>query len=156
MPPVIEVVNLAGQPLAVIREHAGFPAFMKFIGPHLGEAFQYAKSRPELRTNGRMIIVYRNETMKFHEPEGIELEFGTQVETAFEGNGRVVSSILPACRAVHGVHLGPYDRMGETHEAVWKWAQANGHPLTGLNWELYDHPTEDPAKLRTDIYHVIR
>lgn len=147
------VVLLPAQPLAVIRAHSHFPKFMELIGPLLGEAFAYAKSRPELKTNGRMIIVYRNESMAFTDPAGIDLEFGTQVEREFEGNDRVVCSVLPACRAVHMTHVGPYDRMRETHEAIYAWAQAAGHRLTGLNWELYDHPTDDPATLRTDVYH---
>lgn len=151
--PPIDVVDLPAQPLAVIRETGRFPAFRERIGPLLGEAFAYATSRPELKTTGRMIIVYHNESMKFFTPEGILIEYGTRVERAFEGNGRVVCSILPACRAVHGIHLGPYDRMGETHDAVARWAQARGHAIRGFNWELYDHPVDDPAKLRTDIYH---
>ncbi len=146
------IVGLPAQPLAVIRAHSRFPEFMELIGPLLGEAFTYAKSRPELKTNGRMIIVYRNESMTFTDPAGIDLEFGTQVGQAFEGNDRVVCSVLPACRAVHAVHLGPYDRMRETYDATYAWAKGAGHPLTGLFWELYDHPTDDPAKLRTDIY----
>lgn len=151
----IEVVDLPARPLAVIRETGSFPSFRERIGPNLGEAFSYAKARPELKTNGRMIIVYHNETMTFHRPEGILIEYGTQIEHEFTGDGRVVCSVLPACRAVHGVHIGPYDRMGETHDAVCRWAQEHGHAITGFNWELYDHPADDPAKLRTDIYHRI-
>jgi effector-binding domain-containing protein len=45
--------------------------------------------------------------------------------------------------------------MKPAHEAIHQWARENERRLTGTSWEVYGHWSDDPAKLRTDIYYLI-
>jgi effector-binding domain-containing protein len=62
---------------------------------------------------------------------------------------------MPAGRTAAATHIGPYSRLAETHRAVTEWALASGHRLAGVSWEVYDHPVDDPEKLRTDVYMLL-
>jgi effector-binding domain-containing protein len=86
----------------------------------------------------------------------MNIEVGVEVFQPFAGNGRVVCSSIPAGVVATAAHFGPYHRLGEAHDAVLKWCAAQGHALAGLSWEVYGHWDEDPAKLRTDVYWLIK
>lgn len=77
-----------------------------------------------------------------------EIACGVQVEHG--GN-----AWTPGGTAVTTVHMGPYDQMKPAHEAIHKWARENGRQFAGSSWEVYGHWSEDPAKLRTDIYYLL-
>ena len=77
-----------------------------------------------------------------------DIECGVQVETG--GN-----SATPAGLVATTAHFGPYDRMGAAHEAIHQWVRENGRKIAGPSWEVYGHWSDDPAKLRTDIFYVI-
>jgi len=46
--------------------------------------------------------------------------------------------------------------LGASHRAVVEWSSKNGHRLTGVCWELYGDWCDDPANLRTDLFHLVR
>ena len=52
--------------------------------------------------------------------------------------------------------MGPYELLGQAHEAIREWCAANGHPLEGTNWEIYGHHEEDPSRQRTDVFYLLR
>jgi effector-binding domain-containing protein len=52
-------------------------------------------------------------------------------------------------------HIGSYSRLGAAHDAIVKYCEANGRKMTGVNWEVYGHWTDDESKLRTDVYYLL-
>ena len=86
----------------------------------------------------------------------INMEIGVEVAGPFTGDGDVVCSATPAGLVVTTVHLGPYDRLGEAHDAIFEWCQHNHHELAGPNWEIYGHWTDDPARLQTDVFYLLK
>ena len=50
---------------------------------------------------------------------------------------------------------GHYVRLGAAHEAVVEWCRTHDHRVSGTRWEVYGHWTDDPAKLRTDVYYLL-
>jgi len=38
---------------------------------------------------------------------------------------------------------------------VIEWCRSQGHRLSGTRWEVYGHWTDDPSKLRTDVYYLL-
>ena len=52
-------------------------------------------------------------------------------------------------------HTGPYQRLGETYDAMATYARANGLDISGPFWEIYGHWNDDPAWLETEIFHLI-
>ena len=79
-----------------------------------------------------------------------EFEIGCGVQLESGGN-----AVTPAGLVATTVYFGPYDRMGPAHEAIHRWACESGHKLAGPSWEVYGHWSDDPAKLRTDIFYLI-
>jgi effector-binding domain-containing protein len=77
-----------------------------------------------------------------------EIECGVQVESG--GN-----SFTPAGTIATTAYFGPYDQMKPAHESIHKWARENGRKLAGPSWEVYGHWSDDPAKLRTDIFYLL-
>ena len=58
--------------------------------------------------------------------------------------------------ALTATHVGPYQNLGRTHRAIVAWSRENGHPLTGVCWEIYGDWDPDPAQLRTELFHQVR
>ena len=52
---------------------------------------------------------------------------------------------MPAGRTVTGVHLGPYETLGNTYADMSAWAIAHGLLPTGEMWEVYlTDPKREP------------
>ena len=73
---------------------------------------------------------------------------------------RVVRSATPAGMAAFATHMGPYQTLGRTNEAIVSWCRANGHEPAGPSWEIYGHwlPewNNNPSQIRTDVYYLVR
>jgi effector-binding domain-containing protein len=54
------------------------------------------------------------------------------------------------------VHIGPYDRLGQTHDAIHAFAAANDRTFAGKSWEIYGDWNDDPAKLETTVMYLLR
>jgi len=59
-----------------------------------------------------------------------------------------------AGRLCIGAH--PHHQLGGAHDAVQVWCRANNHPITGLSWEVYGDWEEDPQKLQTEVFYLLR
>jgi effector-binding domain-containing protein len=104
-----------------------------------------------VRQNGQNVMVYRP-----RQDGQVDIECGVEAAAKFEPFGEVVYSETPLGRAVTMAHIGPYRRLGVSHAAIVSWSRQNGHSLAGVSWEIYGDWDEDPAKLRTDIFHLLR
>ncbi len=74
-------------------------------------------------------------------------------EDAAKASGEVRADVLPACDAMTTTHVGPYDKLGATHQALWGYMGEQG--LTGgAVWEIYvdDPQSTAPDQLRTEIF----
>lgn len=63
--------------------------------------------------------------------------------------------LLDQVYAAATTHWGDY-RLGEAHDAVVTWCRTTGHTLAGISWEVYGHWHDDPTKIRTDIFYLLR
>jgi effector-binding domain-containing protein len=149
MDDAVRIVTTPPTPLAVVAEATTWDAFPQLWGSLLGEVWTFLRSS-EL-TTGRNVMVYKDDAPN--------VEVGAEVSGPFSGNGRVVPSILPAGRAASTVARGGPTPQGlaKAHAAVLEWCTANGHPLTRVRWEIYDHWREDqdPALFETEIYWLL-
>jgi effector-binding domain-containing protein len=86
------------------------------------------------------------------------VEVGVQVSGPFTpaSSTGVEPSVLPAGRAATTVLRGPYDALDDAHRAVLEWCQLNGHALTRTRWEVYVDWHDDPARVETEVYWLLR
>jgi effector-binding domain-containing protein len=143
----VELKTVLARATAVVRLQATIPQLPDVIPKACGEVWQFVKTSG-IPSPGRNIAVYLDAVMN--------IECGVEVAQSFTGNGRVECSSTPAGRVATTVHIGPYHQLGKAHDAVQKWCAANGHALTGQSWEVYGHWTDDPTKLRTDVFWLPR
>jgi effector-binding domain-containing protein len=81
-------------------------------------------------------------------PASFEIACGVQLEQG--GN-----TSTPRGTVATTVYLGPYDQMKPAHTAIHQWARENRRQLAGPSWKVYGHGSDDPAKLRTDIFYLL-
>jgi effector-binding domain-containing protein len=143
----VHVEQVASQLTAVIRCRASRDELAKVVPQACGEVWQFARSA-NLPRPGRHLALYLDCE--------INLEVGAEVFQPFVGNGRVVCSSTPAGLVATAAHFGPYNRLGEAHDAVHKWCADHGYTLAGPSWEVYGHWNDDPAQLRTDVFWLLQ
>ncbi|MEO7966662.1 MAG: GyrI-like domain-containing protein [Gemmatimonadaceae bacterium] len=88
-------------------------------------------------------------------PMDAEVAFGVGVTAPFVAVGAVELTPLPVGEVATTTHVGSYAGIRAAHHAVIEWCRANGRRRTGTRWEVYGHWTEDEARLRTDVFHLL-
>ncbi len=89
----------------------------------------------------------------------VDLEAGIPVESPLPEGGRVRAGELPGGRVVTTVHVGPYEKLPEAHDALHVWMREHGHAPDGPQWEYYlTDPGEEPdsSRWRTELVWPIR
>jgi effector-binding domain-containing protein len=91
--------------------------------------------------------------------EVIDLEIGFPVQGRFEPQDDLAPSVLPACRAVVGEHVGPYEQLAQSWMAMQAWGAEHGARRAGdAFWEQYvsDPGAEpDPQHWRTRLVQPV-
>jgi effector-binding domain-containing protein len=52
-------------------------------------------------------------------------------------------------------HHGPYAGLGRAHQAVIDYCDVHGLQRAGPRWEIYGPHRDDPAELRTEVFHLL-
>jgi effector-binding domain-containing protein len=142
----VETRQVGSQPLAVVRRRAGLPELSTVVPDACGVVWNAVKFL-QIKA-GRHVAIYWD--------GAINLEVGVEIDESFSGAGDVLHSATPAGRVVTTAHFGPYDRLGDAHQAIRDWAAQNQHAIDGPNWEVYGHWNDDPSQLRTDIFYLLK
>lgn len=90
--------------------------------------------------------------------ERFEVTAGYPVPSGAAPSDRVVAAMLPGGATVEAVHLGPYDRLGESYEVLTAWFQDNGMTPPATVWEEYvvgPDSVADPGGWRTRIVYPV-
>ena len=143
----VRLERVEPQLTAVIRGQAKQADLPKVVPAWCGEVWNFARAAG-LPKPGRHVALYLDSE--------INLEVGAEVTQPFTGDGRVVCSQLPAGLVATAAHFGPYGLLGGAHSAVVKWCKDQGHAFAGPSWEVYGHWDDDPAKVRTDVFYLLR
>jgi effector-binding domain-containing protein len=143
--------QLSGRPLAVVRRRASLQDLAKVIPDACGMAWGAVRAQ-KISGAGRHVALYWDDM--------INLEVGVELDAPFAGHGEVVGSATPAGAVATAVHFGPYGRLPEAHQAIRQWCANHGYTLAGPSWEIYGHWTDewnhDPAKIRTDVFYLLK
>lgn len=90
-------------------------------------------------------------------PDACGAVWGVASQQPLAAPGRNVAvSSTPSGPVARTTHLGSYAGLYDAHVAVRKWCAANQYSMAGPNWEVYCHWSDDPAKLTTDIFYLLR
>ncbi len=148
MPNEMTLARVEAQTLAVVKARIKMSDVPAAMFPMMDKVWAFIRSR-ELTGHGHNVWLYRGS------PSGdIDVEIGVQLEPSFDPEGDVVQSQTPVGLAAHTYHYGEYDQLPQVHQGLVSWCMAQGHTLAGVSWEIYGDWDDDPAKRRTDIYHL--
>ena len=145
--------QLAPRPALIVRRKIASSELAQTLGEVLGRVFTYAQrnaipiaGQPFTRfvTTGRGLIT---------------IEIGLPVGAAAPGEGEIEATELAGGPASVAIHVGPYDKLGETHAAIERWIDAHELETRGAPWETYvSDPAHvpDPAKWETEVVYPLR
>ena len=99
---------------------------------------------------GHNVVIYRGS------PAALAIDAGVEVFTEFTGHGEIQPVSTPAGEVATTAHFGDYAKMAPAYAALEHWWTSNGRLPAGVSWEVYGDWDDDPAKVRTDIYFLLR
>jgi len=87
----------------------------------------------------------------------VDMEVGFPVAGEGVSEGRIRPFELPATKTAMALHIGPYDKLVDTYNAMMAWIKDNGHRPADHMWEEYLNSPHDapPEKLMTRLYWPI-
>jgi effector-binding domain-containing protein len=99
---------------------------------------------------GQNIFIFRDGSS-----DGVTVEVGVEVASAFAPTEGVVSVTTPAGEVASTVHTGPYSGLGSAHDAVVRWCTEQRRPHANVWWEIYGDWKEDPTQLQTEVFYAL-
>ena len=141
------------RPTAVVARTTTWEEFPSVWRQLLDEVYRFARSRTDLAT-GEGAELWQN--VMLYKDDRPDVEVGVLVSEPFAPEGRVVASELPGGEVARAIHRGDYARLGVTHDAVRDLLAAHGRRPAGPRWEIYGHWVEDPSKLETEVFWLLR
>ena len=121
--------------------------------PALDKVWEFLRSQSGLHTDGHNVFLYHHPARR---DQPMEVDFGVEVSREFESATEVNATETPAGVVAVAVHVGAYDRMKETHDAIHAWGAANNRAFARKSWEIYGDWSDDPSKLETTIMYLLR
>lgn len=144
------VLQVAEQQLMAVHDQARGGELPKKIIGNLDKVWAYLRANAV--QTGHNVVVYRD----FDRATGLmTIDVGVQVESELPSNGEVLPVTSPGGLVATTVHIGPYAKLGEASSALHEFCRTHDHPIAGATWEVYGDWTNDPSKLRTDVFVVI-
>jgi len=143
-------INFTSHPIAVVRATTAQVELPKAIQAAFDRF--YAIKELGIATRGHNVVFYPD----WSPDRPYMIECGVLTSEPVGGRDGVVPSALPAGRIALLSHVGPYQTMHDTYVKLDAWCKQEGLIRTQAFWEEYDDWTDDPTKLRTDIYLLLR
>jgi effector-binding domain-containing protein len=140
------VADLVARPTLVVRAATTWPEFPTAWRPLLDEVWACLRAAG-IERGCPNVMLYLDDVP--------HVEVGVLPSRPCPLTGRVVTSTLPAGRVASAVHRGSYAGLGEAHQAVLDWCAAHGERPAGPRWEIYGPHDDDPARVWTEVHHLL-
>lgn len=148
----VSVRSVEPMQLAAVQRQVTIPEIVTAWKPALDRVWEFLRAHPGLRSDGHNVFLYHHPTRR---DLPMDVDFGVQVTRTFEPSGEVRPVETPSGMAAVAVHVGPYEKMKQTHDAIHAWRAANNRTFAGTSWEIYGDWTDDPSKLETTIVYLL-
>jgi effector-binding domain-containing protein len=146
---LVSVRVAAPRAFAAVRARLPVARVPSLFTNYLNQVYAAARDGA-ISLDGQNIFVYRDAGVAGE----ADIEFGVGVRKPFEAAGPVQYSQMPVGQVATTTHWRDY-ALGGAHDAVIAWCREHGRTPTGTRWEVYGHWSEDPEKVRTDVYYLL-
>ncbi len=143
-----EIVEQVGTPTIGIRRTIPVDQMQEFFSDSYGRLFEEIESS-NLTVTGAPYGRYRGIPSDTY-----DVEAGVPIAEPTTSHDDIVAGQLPEVEAVEFIHVGPYDTLRQSYDAMAAWMSEQNIIPEGEMWEMYlTDPTEepDPAKWETKI-----
>ena len=147
----IVVENAQAELVAAVRAAVPVGGIARAWKPALDQVWAFLKTNGGLRPGHNLFLYHHPE----HRNEAMNVAFGVQVGHPFAREGNVHCVETPAGEVARTVHIGPYDRLGDGHDAIHRWCAAHNRKIAKASWEIYGDWNNDPARLETTIKYLL-
>jgi DNA gyrase inhibitor GyrI len=147
---VVSVRQVNVRMLAAVRRQVRLGEVGSAWKPALDQVWAFLRNQPGLRTDGHNVFLYHHPSQR---SAPMTVDFGVEVTRTFAPSGEVRPAETPAGEVAMAVHVGGYERLKETHDAIHAWAAASRRTFAGQSWEIYGDWSDDPSKLETTVVY---
>ena len=137
--------------IAAVRATTPISGIARVWKPALDQVWAFVKSHGGLRPGHNLFLYHHPERRN----EAMNIDFGVQVAVPFEREGEVHCVQTPAGEVAKTIHIGPYDRLRDAHEAIHAWSAAQNRRIGQASWEIYGDWNNDPNLLETTIKYSL-
>ncbi len=146
---VVEV-TVPARLVAGVRARVAIGRVAQEFGPYLNQVYAAARAGA-VSLDGQNVFIYRDVTSGY-----LSAEFCVGATAPFTAVGVVEPLLTPRGVAVMTTHYGDYRALPDATAAIHAWCRAHDRIRAGPSWEVYGHWSDDPAKLRTDVYYLLQ
>ena len=114
-----------------VRTRSPVQNLPQVLGQSYGAIMKYLGQLGEIPT-GPPFVIYFNLDM-----QDLDIEIGFPVSKKFPDKETIKSSEIPAGNYASTVHIGPYDEMESTYNALNQWIQEKGYETKRFAIEFY-------------------
>jgi effector-binding domain-containing protein len=147
----VVVESARAELVAAVRTSVRIGDVARAWKPPLDEVWAFLRANKELRPGHNLFLYHHPERRN----EPMMVDFGVQIARPFDRQGNVQCVETPAGEVASTVHIGPYDRLVEAHNAIHAWCATNGRTIGQASWETYGDWKDDPALLETTIKYLL-
>ena len=146
----MRALDVQARPFAAVAVTTRISLWPQQFGQSLDKVWKEIRAG-RIKKAGHNVMVYR------HRDDGlVDIECGVETRSRFDSIGEVVLRETPAGLAVTATHVGPYQELSASWDAVAQWARAHAFAATNTCWEIYGDWNEDPAKLETELFLLVK
>jgi len=148
----MEIRNVQERHIAAVRTRTPVEKLTEIMGACYGEVIGCISSQ-NLQPAGPPFAIYYNMDMA-----DLDVEIGFPVASKITECGRVKPGIIPGGRAAVDLHVGPYDKIGDTYERLTSFLKDQAVEPDSFSYEYYlNDPAETaPEDLKTEIYFPLK
>jgi len=142
--------DVAQRHLAVVRDRRRWTELGGQLIPLLDRVYSVVRAGG-VKQSGHNVFLFRDGTR-----DGVTVEIGVEVAVPFDEVEGVTHSVTPSGSVASTVHMGAYAGLGDAHESIADWCRQHELVRAGVWWEVYGDWHEDPERMRTDVFHLLR
>jgi len=145
----IEVKQITSQPILSVKRQTLVESLVVTLQTGLGEVWDHIRA-DGIKHTGRNVVIYNPGSNGM-----VKMEMGVEILSNC-GFSEDDLSNTPSGLVASTVHTGTYDGIPQAHQAILSWCSQNNIEIIGPNWEIYSHWNDDPNKLTTEIYYLVK
>jgi effector-binding domain-containing protein len=150
--PNVTIQTVPARKLAAVRRNVKIDSVGTVWRPALDEVWTFLRAHAGLHTDGHNVFVYHHPASR---DAPMDVDFGVEVIRAFEREGDVFPAETPAGEVATALHVGGYDQLRRTHDAIHAWRTRQRRSFAGTSWEIYGDWSDDPSKLETTVCYLL-